>query len=180
MSKSGLKKIVGVLIGIFLVGLLIAFYQLGGFRPVVMELIPVYDYQLAGRYFNGSFRSDSIRIYFNQMSQLVQQNKLKGQPVIIYDQEPDGSRGLSKSFIGVLLRNEQGIPPDLEKREIFASNAIRLSKDAHISVMPKPHKIAERINDFCEQHNAQSFGPSIEIYYPNNRLVIEQPVRVND
>ena len=114
------------------------------------------------------------------MRSLVLQSKVQGQPVIIYDQEPDGTRGFSRSFIGVVLTGNVSAPGHLENREISASHAIRVSKDAHISVMPKPEKIAKKIKDFSAQQGALLTGPSIEIYMPNNRLVIEQPVALNE
>ena len=161
---------------VFLAG----YYQLGGFKPINIELVKVDDYRLVGKSFEGSFRSDSIRIYFNEMKSLVQQGTVQGQPTIIYDQEPDGTKGFSRSFIGILLEKDNSAPAHLEQREISTSRAIRVSKDAHISVMPNPDKIAKRIEQYSRQHQVQPMGPSIEIYRPENRLVIEQPVFVKD
>jgi hypothetical protein len=180
MSRSGIRKLLGILAVLLLIALLAVFYQLGGFNPVRIELVQVDNYFIAGRHFDGSFRSDTIRVYFEEMRALVIQSKVQGQPVIIYDQEPDGTRGISKSFIGVVLTDNGAAPDDLEHREISASHAIRVSKDAHISVMPKPVKIAKKIKRFSEQNGVPLAGPSIEIYMPNNRLVIEQPVFLNE
>ena len=180
MSRSGIRKLLGLLAVLLLITLLAIFHQLGGFNPVRIELVQVDNYHMVGRHFEGSFRSDSIRVYFNEMKSLVLQGKVEGQPVIIYDQEPDGTRGFSRSFIGIVLTDNDASPADLENREISASHAIRVSKDAHISVMPKPEKIAKKIKRFSEQHGALPAGPSIEIYMPNNRLVIEQPVFLNE
>lgn len=177
MRKPGLKKLLGITVGFLSVIFLMVYYILGGFSPVTLELVRVNNYQLAGRYFEGSYRSDSIRIYFNEMKTLLQQGRLQGYPVIIYDQEPDGIRGISKSFIGIELSDNNSTPGNLEKREMKATEVIRISKDAHISVMPGPNNINKRITRFCQEHDVSPVGPSIEIYHPNNRLVIEQPVR---
>ena len=180
MRKPGLRKLLGITVGFLTVIFLIAYYLLGGFSPVTLELVQVNNYKLAGRYFEGSYRSDTIRIYFNEMKTLLQQGQLDGYPVIIYDQEPDGVRGLSKSFVGIELSDSLALPVNLEKREMRATQVIRVSKNAHISVMPGPNSINKRITRYCQEHNISPVGPSIEIYHPDNRLVIEQPVRANN
>ena len=176
MNTSRVTKLIAISVVLLSVTFLVVYRQLGGFKPVITELVQVKNYQLVGRHFQGSFRSDSIRIYFNEMRSMVKQGELTGQPVIIYDQEPEGARGFSKSFIGILLGDDDVPPSYLERRTITASKAIRVSKDAHISVMPKPDKIARKIENYCRQYDMEAMGPEIEIYHPNNRLVIELPV----
>ena len=180
MRNLSLKKLLGIIIGFLSLTFLVVYYKLGGFSPVTLELVEVNNYHLAGRYFEGSFRSDTIRIYFDEMKSLLQQGRLEGSPVIVYDQEPDGIQGLSRSFIGIALLDSETIPIDLDKREIMASTVIRVSKDAHISVMPNPTNITKKIARFCQEHHAVPVGPSIEIYQPDNRLIIEQPVQINN
>jgi 3D (Asp-Asp-Asp) domain-containing protein len=70
------------------------------------------------------------------------------------------------------------LPPEvnLTSKEITASVAIRISKEAHISVMPNPEKIHELIESFANEHRLKVGDLDIEIYHTHNRLVIERPV----
>ena len=156
--------------------LLFGYYKLGGFNPVKVELINTDDYHLLGRHFEGNYQSDTVRLYYNQMRDYVQKGTINGFPAIIYDQEPQGARRRAKSFIGVLLDEPTSIE-GLENREINASQAIRVSKEAHISVMPNPDKIERLITSFATE-NQLTIGPfNIEIFHTENRLVIERPVK---
>lgn len=177
MSRSGVRKLLGYAFILLVIVLLFGYYKLGGFNPVQAELVQVNNYYLAGRNFQGSYKSDTVRVYFNEMRDYVQEGKVKGQPVIIYDQEPTGKRGHSAMFIGVRLTAQEPPGPDLEIRPVAATRAIRISKDAHISVMPNPDKIGRKILRYAEENGLEMVGSSIEIYFPNNRLVIEQPVK---
>ncbi len=175
MSKISLGKVMAIVVLLLSIVFLVGYWKLGGFNPVRIELVAVDSYYLVGKYFQGSFKSDTIGYYFQEMNSHIE-NGVQGEPVIVYDQEPSGSRGISESFIGIKLTD---IPPalsDLEVREISASGAIRVHKEAHISVMPNPDKIKLRIRDFAKAQGLTIDGPSIEIYKPDNRLVIEQPV----
>ena len=102
---------------------------------------------------------------------------LKGHPVIIYDQEPIGSSGKATSFIGIMLVESPPSPlDDLEEREIPAKRSVRVSKDAHISVMPNPDRIDRLIQAYAQANTLTVDELNIEIYHKNNRLVIERPI----
>ena len=152
-----------------------AYAYLGGFNPLQAERVGVSSYHLVGRTFDGSYRSDTIRQYFDEMRTLLQRQQLSEQPVvIIYDQEPQGSQGQIKNFIGIFTRNVT-IDPDLrlQSRTISADSALRISKNCHPSLMPNPDKIAALIDK--ELGSASALTPNIELYYPNDRLIIERP-----
>ncbi len=167
-----------IFIVLFVIGL--GYYRMGGLNPVKVELVEVDSYNLLGRYFEGSYKSDTVAIYFNEMQDYIESGRITGDPVIIYYQEPEGVLGLSRIFVGIRL-SELG---NTEKQEfghllndgIQASSAIRVSKEAHISVMPNPEKIAKLIESFAEEHNLKIGTASIEIYQSQNRLVVERPV----
>lgn len=162
--------------------LLAGYIKLGGFNPVQMTLIQVDNYYFLGRQFEGTYKSDSVGACLREMRGYVQDGTIKGQPVIIFDKEPEDRQGSSQLFIGILLTdsstryNHQQLAVELLKREIKASRAIRVSKDAHISVMPNPDRISRRIAQYGRENGLTIAGPSIEIYQSNDRLVIEHPL----
>ncbi|GJM29207.1 MAG: hypothetical protein DHS20C17_18420 [Cyclobacteriaceae bacterium] len=178
MKKWPGKALLGVFL--FLLVLLFAgYYKLGGFNPVQVELVEVDNYHLAGRYFEGSYESDTVGMYFNQMKEVLGAGVVEGNPVIIYHHEPTDSSGLSMIFVGILLSDTEIEPlpsRDLIRIEIDASTAIRVSKKAHISVMPNPDKIDKLIEAYARDHRVKIAALDIEIYHSDNRLVIERPV----
>jgi len=177
VKKSTIKKLLGGTIIALLILVAFGYYRLGGLNPVLVEIITVDNYYLVGRYFEATYKSDTIRAYFEEMKGYLNDSTLTGQPIIIYDQEPSGSRGKATGFIGIKLKESPSYSlDDLEKREIPAKRSIRVSKDAHISVMPNPNKIDRLIKDYALTHALVVGDLNIEIYHPNNRLVIERPI----
>jgi hypothetical protein len=177
VKKSTFRKLLGSTIIVLLILLAFGYYRLGGLSPVLVETITVDNYHLVGRYFEATYKSDTIRAYFEEMKGYLKDGVLTGQPVIIYDQEPSGSRGKATGFIGIkLVESPSWSLDNLEKREIPAKRSIRVSKDAHISVMPNPNKIDRLISDYALTHALSIGDLNIEIYHPNNRLVIERPI----
>ncbi len=177
MRKSTTRNLLVITIILVLILLAFGYYRLGGLNSIQIEIVTVDSYHLVGRYFEGNYKSDTIRIYFEEMKEYLKEGTLKGQPIIIYDQEPTGSPGKATSYIGVLLVGSPSSSLDnLEKREIPAKRSIRVSKDAHISVMPNPDRIDRMIQAYAQAKTLTVGELNIEIYYPNNRLVIERPI----
>jgi len=162
-------------LGVLLVVIGFGYYKLGGFNSLQLELAEVNNYHLVGRSFEGSYQSDTVRYYFKEMKGYVEQELIDGNPVIIYDKEPEGQQGLARCFIGIKTE-EETIIDSLEIRKITAKKCIRVSQDAHIAVIPTPEKIDKKIRAFAADNQLQLTGHNIEIYYPNNRMVIERPV----
>jgi len=77
------------------------YIRLGGLSPVQTELVQIDNYYLLGRSFEGRYKSDTVRNYFNEKQVHVQDGIVEEHPVIIYDKEPTGNRGISKIFVGI-------------------------------------------------------------------------------
>lgn len=176
MRKPGIRRLLGFLFLTLLLLLFFGYYQLGGLNPLQVEMVRVDNYYLIGRYFQGNHQSDTIRLYFNEMNRYVEEGILSGHPAIIYDQEPEGTRGKSKSFIGILTKKPTSYG-DLKQRQISATECIRVYKNSHISVMPNPAKIEKLIRSYAEEHGYELDEFNVEIYHPSSRLVIERPIR---
>jgi|GEM_PF-6162682 len=147
--------------------------NLGGFKPLKIERVAVDSYRMIGREFSGSYRSDTIRQYFDEMRQLLEAHNSNDPIIIIYDQEPEGMRGNIKNFVGVFVTSEiKHSKTGLQERVVIADSAVRVSKACHPSLMPNPEKINSYID--AELGDAGE-SPSIELYYPDNRLVVERP-----
>ena len=171
------RKVLGFSVSLMVMLLAVVYYKLGGFNSLQVETIEVNNYHLVGRYFEGSFKSDTVGRYFEEMRGYLDNGILVGQLVIIYDQEAVGRHGKVKSFIGVALEeNRLSSFDDLEKREISAKRSIRVSKNAHIAVMPNPDRVDRLIQAYARDEDLVVSELNIEIYYNNNRLVIERPI----
>jgi len=177
VSKISNRKLLVITIAIVLIILGFGYYKLGGLYSVKIETVRVDNYHLVGKYFSGSYKSDSIRVYFEEMSAYIKDGTLSGQPVIIYDQEQSDGDGKGTSFIGVMLADHPtSLPASLVKRDIPAQKSIKVTKDAHISVMPNPDKIDQMIQEYALANDLTIAESNIEIYQKNNRLVIERPI----
>lgn len=176
ISKSLKKPTVWVVVTL-VVSIPLAYYWLGGFNPLQVELVPVDQIYLVGRYFEGRQQSDTIRRYFNEMKEYVQGDTYPGQLVIIYDQEPRGPSGQVKVFVGVRMQKPlKEAAGGLQLRTLEASRAIRISKASHSVVMPNPEDLNKLIADYAREQHLKLRGPSMEIYLPDNRLLVEHPL----
>lgn len=171
------RKVLGFSVSLIVILLAVVYYKLGGFNSLQVETIEVNNYHLVGRYFEGSYKRDTVGRYFEEMRSYLDTGILTGQLVIIYNQELIGKHGKTRSFIGIMLeQNLLSSIDDLEKREIPAKGSIRVSKDAHIAVMPNPDRIDRLIQAYAKDEDLTASELNIEIYYDNNRLVIERPI----
>ena len=179
---TGTGRLAGIFGALLVVVLTAAYIFLGGFSPVKISLVEVNNYYLLGRQFEGRYKSDTIGNFVREMRGYIQDGIIKGQPVIIYDREPGDIHGISLVFVGIKLTDTSVLNDDhqqtgeLRKREIMATQAIRVAKNAHISMMPNPDRISRKITQFSKENGLTIDGPCIEIYHSNDRLVIEQPV----
>lgn len=152
------------------------YYLMGGFNPIIIKTVSVDNYYLIGKQFQGTYKSDTIQLYFSEMKTYLEQGTFEGPITIIYDQEPLGNRGYIKSFIGIRTLKAMTPSPGLIVRSIEASQAIQVSKECHSALMPNPHEIAKFIAEEAREKSVKSLSFNIEMYYPNNRLVIERPL----
>ncbi len=153
------------------------YYYLGGFNPVSVEVVPVQPYFLLGKEFSGSHRSDTLRTYFNQMKALRDSLNLSGPVVLIYDQEPQGPRGMVSNFTGLRLESPpRSTAPGYKIRSVRADSVVRISKDCHAALMPNPSKVESLLQDYLQRNGLVPFDYNLELYYPDNRLVIERPL----
>ena len=106
------------------------------FKPLKIERVAVNSYHLIGREFSGSYRSDTIRLYFDEMRQLLEAHNTADPIIIIYDQEPQGMRGNIKNFVGVFATPEiKNSKSELTERVIIADSAVRVFQ----SLSPQPN-----------------------------------------
>ncbi len=167
----------------FVVIIPLVYYALGGFKPLKVEVVEVEEYFLIGRDFQGTYSSDTLKQYFNEMKSYLQEGKFQGCIAVIYYQEPEGARGYVQSFVGIKLDEDpssneaQKILSQKELAGLIVSSTpvkvIRVSKDSHSSMMPNPDKIQDRIQSEAARLNVAIRPFNIELYYPNNRLVVE-------
>ena len=81
------RKVLGFSVSLIVILLAVVYYKLGGFNSLQVETIEVNNYHLVGRYFEGSYKSDTVGRYFEEMRGYLDTGILIGQLVTIYDQE---------------------------------------------------------------------------------------------
>ena len=157
--------------------ILFIYYWLGGFNSLQVQTVEVGNYYVAGRYFQGTYKSDTVASYFMETKQLIEQGDLDGVLTLIYDQEPTGKRGQMKSFIGVTMSDTTAtLPAGFEWRRIRSDRVVQAKIASHVAVMPNPEKIKERIQDHAKYEGLKLAEYSIEKYLSDWEVITEVPV----
>jgi len=159
------------------VGILFIYYWLGGFNPLEIRTMVVNNYYVAGRYFEGAYKSDTMANYFMETKQMIEEGQLEGILTLIYYQEPLGRRGLIKSFVGVNLADTSiTLPSGFEWRQIEARQVVQAKVHAHVAVMSNPETIKESIRDHAKKEGLKLASYSIERYLSDWEVITEIPI----
>ena len=164
---------------VLIVGLLIN-NLLGGFTAVKPQIIEVKDYTVYGAVFEGNYKSNSLNELVDDMRDHQTNLKQSSDLIIInYFNDPKETLGILHNFVGINTTQQitDSLVNSLEKRIIYASQAIRIEVPIKPLVMPSPEKVKKIAFDFAKEQNLELQDFSIEQYSDNGMLVVEFPVK---
>lgn len=177
-----IRKILLIVVPIFLAAAAITYALLGGFREAEVALVEVEGsgYRLVGKPYRGTLKDPALNELLNEVGGLWEQGTLSGVLTVAILKEPVTDKDTVEQFIGVLLpKGEQfdELPPAYELLEVPAQQAVRASLQAHSSVWPSPNKLREEAEHYAREKGYE-LQPSIlfEKYYGPGRLEVEVPL----
>ena len=171
-----MKKVFFAVLGIIAVSLVV-YIILGGFRsPQISLKSSDYVVPIKGKWFDGRFDNDTIRLMFEEVRAMV--NDPKEAVAIHYPQEPRGVKDTLRQFIGIKAlagkpitkKGYEGLPPTWQQQQY-----ISVYITSHPLVFPGPEDIRSMAADFANTSGLQLLPGSIELYYPNNQLEVLIP-----
>ncbi|WP_373520024.1 hypothetical protein [Aquiflexum sp.] len=164
------KKIIGVIVILFIVAVVCLFYLLGGFNTIHVEIEDLGQIELSGVQFRGRPQDEVLREAFQRIEDLKKQNP-ESTLHTIYFSEPSGKLDTMEVFVGLeskWIMNEEG----LKKVSLEAKSAIVATIAAHRFVMPGPLKVKAKMEAFAKNHGL----PKPEIFV--DRIIGPNEVKV--
>jgi hypothetical protein len=163
---------------VFIVGIAISIYSLlGGFDKIEIAQSTNNIYSIVGKWVEGERMHQVERKTFNEMRDLVIEGKFKGELCMIdYPSDTLGENEI-KRFIGVLLENDEvtAIPSGYQVLEIETRRSYKTALTMHPLVMPNSEKIDQALRNYARENFSDSLQRvSMEIYYPDNSVLIEK------
>lgn len=172
-----LQWLYGTLIIIFLIVIGVSvYYFLGGFKEVEVYQLQGTHYTIAGRFFEGKYNHPVIEKYFEESRDLVNDSYIKGDLVVVnYDYD---SANQVKLFIGILLDSDMAeIPRGFSVRSFDSETRMVVFLPMHPLVRPTSRKIEKLINRKSIEEDLELDEFTIEIYYPDESMVVERWVK---
>ena len=148
MKKSA-KILTGIPVGFLLIG--IAYYQLGGFRPVDVAIVDCTDMILVGREFRGTPQDELLGRSFGQVEDVKRDNYGAILHTIYYT-EPEGKRDTMHVFVGVQKAMLPKPIPKMTEKEVTCTRAVVAKIHAHRFVMPSPLRIKKKMVEFAAEN----------------------------
>ncbi|MCV9388728.1 hypothetical protein [Reichenbachiella ulvae] len=163
---------------LFIIGIALSIYSLlGGYDKIEIAQSTNNVYSVVGKWVEGERMHQVERETFNEMRDLVINEKFKGELCMIdYPSDTLGENEI-KRFIGVLLDGEEvtAIPSGFTVLEISTRRSYKTALAMHPLVMPNSEKIDQALRSYAKENFGDSLQSlSMEIYYPDNSVLIEK------
>lgn len=174
--KTVQKTYLYILFSIICIGIVSTsvYYLLGGFKDLIIVTAKNNIYSIAGKDFKGKISNDTIGLYFNEMRNLVETGKIKGDLCLVNYQE-EGLKGKEvHQFIGVLLgEGTTEIPAGLIVREIECETSFKAALVMHPLVRINSEKVQAQLYEFAQEKGYNLDNYSLEIFYEDNSMIVE-------
>lgn len=154
--------------------IVVAYFVLGGFHEVVLEVAEVENYTIVGNHYEGAYVRDTIARSFFQAKELLETAAVSGELAVVNFEKAVGEDSVHL-FIGILLQQQalEG-PKNLERRHIEGGKIVRATIESHSLVMPTREKIEQKMEVFAAENNFSLTALTIERYVSDDKLVIER------
>ena len=170
------KKVVAVIVVLFLVSLPVIYWQLGGFNPVSISVEERADMKLLGLTYRGTPQDPGMLGTFQKIEEIINkypQSRLH----TLYNVEPAGKLDTLEVFVGVEFQEEIYGQEELDLREIECSQVIVAEIEAHRLVMPSPEKVKSQIESFAASRSMSTQGIYVDKIIDDRRVEVIVPLR---
>ena len=150
------------------------YYLLGGFKEIIIAKTIKNSYSIAGKEFIGSYKNDTLGLYFNQMKTIIDQGKLNGDLCLINYQDSTLKNNDVHQFIGILLVDDiSEIPTGLHVREMNAETSFIAALIMHPLVRPNSEKVQAMLVEFAKKEGYKLDAYTLERFYADNSVIVE-------
>ena len=141
-----LKGLIVLVLAFILI--IIAYEQMGGFRPVSVSLEDCSDLELVGIEFRGSPQDEGLSTSFRAVE--TAKAAIPGSVLhTVYYTEPKGKRDTLHVFVGFQKADPQTLGLDMQEKRIACERAVVARISAHRFVMPSPQRVKREIVAFA-------------------------------
>jgi hypothetical protein len=168
-----------VISSVVFVGLVALLYAcLGGFKDAQLSYSEFSTQELImGKSFEGKYNDSELEKVFFEVKEHYQSLSEKGELVVVNYPHSREEDGFIKQFIGIRFLTEQPLPEGWETLEIATSGCIQATVLSHNLVMPRPHKIRAKAQDFALDKGMVLEDISIEKYLSDWELIVMFPIK---
>lgn len=150
------------------------YYLLGGFKEVILVTAQNNIYSIAGKEFKGKASNDTLRLYFNEMKNILETGKMKGDLCLINYQDENLADNEVHHFIGILLgEGTSEISGGLSVRELENKTSFKAALVMHPLVRPNSEKVQAQIYEYAQEQGYELENYSIEIFFSDDSMMVE-------
>lgn len=173
------KYVLAVLLVAVVIGL-VGYSLLGGWRKVELTKVTLEEpYSLVGVAFEGDYDDPQLERNFKMLKGYLDAGILQGGLTIMYYRHPEDYEGEVEQMMGVLYPSSKvpdPLPEELVAKRFPHEEVIRAKLTNHVTVMPSPKNVRERIREYASTKQVQVDTISFETLYSDWWLEVDMPV----
>ncbi|HAA10658.1 MAG TPA: hypothetical protein DCE41_02770 [Cytophagales bacterium] len=174
------KYVIQVLVVATIIGLG-GYTWLGGWRKVEFSTMDASEpYTIVGYPFEGDYDDPQLGRNFREMREYKENGTLRGDFAVAYWLHPEDYDGQVNQMIGILFPESEvpeSLPQGLKVKTLPGTRWAKATLTNHVTVMPSPKKVRERLHEYAGQEGLTLDTISIEKYYSDWHLEILQPTK---
>ncbi len=156
---------------------LLGYYYLGGFNPIVLEVVQTDARVVVGQSYRGTYGDLALRKIFVEAKQRQEDGTVPGVLTVINRDAASGSEEEVNQFIGIALSAPlDSLPPDYQRDTLAAGTYLRARVSAHPVAQPRPRTINEQLEAYATEHQLTVSGLPIERYRSSDTLWVEMMI----
>lgn len=169
---SNKLKVFLATVALLMTAVAVVYFYLTKSQSVDVSLDKGENYRIAGKYYEGKYGDRELEKVFGQMRTLLEEEAIRGELTVVYYGDPQTETGRIKNFIGILPETGSQIPDSLEVRTFSPENTITVRVHSHPSIMPRPNRIKEIMEEEAQTKGYELDSIFMEKYLGNEDIVV--------
>ena len=173
-----LKKIFFYVLASVTLLALIGYYWLGGFNPVIIEVVNHPERVVIGQPYQGRYGDLKLREIFVKTNQAIQAGTWPAPLVVINRDTVMAEEKEINQLIGVLsTRPDTLSSPHYQADTLPVGRYLRAVVQAQPNAMPQPEAVNEQMRQYAQEHQWTLSNTIVEFYVAYDTLWIEMPIQ---
>ena len=148
------------------------YYFVGGFKEIIIEEGGALNFRIAGNFFYGKYDNRQVEMNFVAARDLILNKKVEGELCVVAYKSDTLKEEYIAQFIGIKLVEGAAIPEGFEERVFSADQNAVVTLDMHPIAMPNPEEVQKKLTEFAEGKGWATPGYFLEIYKPDNSMIV--------